>query len=92
MKIKVNCDDHPIRLTGGEYATCEVEIFVNKNLSEWEQTELVIHAVLENLMPLLPHDMLDRLVDATMDGLGQLTFWSVFEGNNIKSQVLPLSG
>jgi len=82
MKIKVNYEDQPIHLTGGEYATCDVNIYIDERLNEIDQTELVIHAVLENLMPLLPHDMLDRVVDTTMDGLGQLTFWSVFADSN----------
>ena len=73
MDIKVNKEDSKFsHLTGGEYATCDVVIYVDETLPLEEQRELVIHAVLENYFRSIPHDKIDELTSFITEALSML--------------------
>lgn len=75
MEIKV-IKESPSRLstalTGGEYATSLVKIYVDRNLPAREQRSRVVHAVIENYFPSIPHEKVDELEDLIIDALEQL--------------------
>jgi len=74
MNIKVMTTEHPQvnHLCGGEYATCELEVFVSTSLTPEEQREVVIHAILENYLCTTPHEKIEELTDLLIDGLNQI--------------------
>ena len=59
-------------LTGGECATCELEIEVDGSLPIKDQEARVIHAVIENYFPSLTHDKVDELEGFVVEALYQL--------------------
>ena len=58
--------------TGGEYALCKVQVYIDNNLPFVYQQERVIHAVIENYCRCWPHDQVQELTEFIMDGLIQL--------------------
>ena len=62
----------PIDLTGGEYATCHLEIFVNNKLPIRMQRINTIHAVIENFLIFMTHDKIDELTSLVEDALDKL--------------------
>ena len=58
--------------TGGAFARTNLEIWVDSNLCPKEQTELVIHEVLESWLSFLSHDKIDNLTDDVVEALEQL--------------------
>ncbi len=73
MNIKVIREKgHPSYLTGGECAEQTVKIYVDKKLPLELQRELVIHAIVENWLPSIPHDKVDELTELLKEGLEQL--------------------
>lgn len=58
--------------TGGEYATCDVKIYVDKELPLREQQTLVIHAVIENFCRNWAHETILELGDLIQDALDKL--------------------
>ena len=59
-------------ITGGEHATCNVEISVDTSLILPEQRELVIHAVIENYCCSWNHDAVNELAELIEEALEQL--------------------
>ncbi|MFH1231755.1 MAG: hypothetical protein V1709_09695 [Planctomycetota bacterium] len=73
MNIKVTkYDDMPSHLTGGEYSTCDVEIYIDPKLPLRTQRGLVIHAVIEIYFPSLYHSVIEEIEDLLQDALDQL--------------------
>ena len=74
MEIIVSKYHNPdfISETGGECATCSLEITVDESLTPRTQKALVIHAIIENFNRGLPHDKVDLLTDLLIEGLDQL--------------------
>ena len=57
---------------GGECATFNLLISIDKKLPKREQRALVIHAVLENYNRSMPHDKVDELEELIIEALDQL--------------------
>ena len=72
MNIKVIREEQPIHLTGGEYALSEVTISVSPKLEPREQTEVVIHSVIEVYNCSWTHDKVEELTSLVMEALDQL--------------------
>lgn len=64
--------DVPLEDTGGEYASLQLEIYVNSELPERKQRILVIHSVLENWFPSLEHSKIDALTADIEEALDQI--------------------
>jgi hypothetical protein len=58
--------------TGGEYATIDIVIHIDKNLSYEEQQEVLIHSVIENFCRDWSHDKVEELTSEIWDSLIQL--------------------
>ena len=58
--------------TGGEYATCNLEITVDDALPIELQRELVIHSVIENYDRSMPHEKVEELTGFICEALDQL--------------------
>ncbi len=58
--------------TGGEYATNDVTIYVDKNLPHRTKQSLVIHSVIENYCLPWEHKKVEELADLIMEALDKL--------------------
>ena len=58
--------------TGGEYATCNLEITVDDALPIELQRELVIHAVIENYFRSIEHSKIDEITELIVEALDEL--------------------
>ena len=72
MKVTVTKEEMPAHLTGGEYATCDVNIFVDPRLPIEEQRLLIIHAVIENYCRSWCHEKVEQLCEFIDEGLVEL--------------------
>jgi len=73
MNVKVIKDKQvPTDLTGGEYATCNVTIYVNPKLPKRTQRLLVIHSVIENYCQEWNHNKIEELCEYIEDALDQI--------------------
>ena len=62
----------PTHLTGGEYATADINIYIDPTLDIREQRILVIHTVIENYNRSMPHDKVEELCGFIEDALDLL--------------------
>jgi len=72
MNIIVVFEDMPSDKTGGEYATNDLTIFIDKRLPIEDQREGTIHAVLENYLNGYIHESIDELTSLIRDALDSL--------------------
>lgn len=72
IKVKTTKERQVDRVCGGEYAVCNLEIFVSKSMSLREKQEVVIHAVIENWNRSWEHPKVEELTEKIMEGLDQL--------------------
>ena len=73
MNIKIIKDETmPSDLTGGEYSTADIGIFIDPSLPIRTLRLLVIHAVLENYCPSWEHSKIEELVAYIEEGLDML--------------------
>ena len=72
MNINLNFEDIPDDLVDGEYALCDLSIYLEKSLTYRTMRLLVIHAIVENFCQPWPHDKVDELVEHIQVGLDAL--------------------
>ncbi len=62
----------PTDLTGGEYSTAEIGIYIDPHLPIRTQRLLVIHSIIENYCRSWAHDKVEELCEFIEDGIDQV--------------------
>ncbi len=73
MEVKIIIEEAPqSHLTGGGYAICNLDVFIDKSLDYNSQVEILIHEILENYNKGMSHDKVDELTSIICDALFEL--------------------
>lgn len=75
MEIRVILDpmsNQEVAQTGGGYGNSLAEVHVDANMDAYNRRETVTHEILEQFLWFLPHDAIDQLTEAVMEGLEQV--------------------
>ena len=70
MNIRIIKDtEMPTDLTGGEYTSAEVSIYIDSDLDIRIQKQLVTHAIIETYCPSWDHSKVDELGELIQEGI-----------------------
>ncbi len=72
ITVKTTKERQVDRVCGGEYAVCNLEIYISKDMTLREKQEVIIHAIIENWNRAWEHTKVEELTEKIMEGLDQL--------------------